>query len=162
MNLKLLAAPVLAAVCLSAPAFSQIIDKTETVTTISVNDDQIKCWLTGGFLHSYVDQGPIKARVSIPLDSGDLEWLPVLKHWDAAVTLDVSECPSAKDIAGTVTEDGKTEVKVKRVLQKVTLPTYSDCALQRLDEKIELTLSSGKVLSSRATHALSSACDNLK
>lgn len=160
MKSKLLATAMAGAMLgLSAPAFAQIIDKTVLNTDIAVSDELVSCREIGSFTGSYVDIGEPRTRISVALDTGELSWLPVLRHSLATLTEDAATCPSLKEIVGEVSPEGRAAVTITRSFQKISNTTYGNCKNRRLDERIELKFSTGKVLTSRATHALGSDCN---
>lgn len=160
MKLKLFATALAGVMLgLSAPAFAQVIDKTVLNTDIAVSDELVSCYAIGSFTGSYINMGEPRTRISVALDSGELSWLPVLRHSLATLTEDGTVCPSLKEIVGEVSPEGRAAVTITRSFKKISNTTYGNCKNSRLDERIELKFSTGKVLTSRATHALGSDCN---
>ncbi len=145
---------------LASPAFGKVIHKT--TLNLNLAKGSIKCEVNEN-LSSYVNMGKLRTIISLPIASnGDLNWLPVMQHDEATlIKADITECPSEKDLLGEVAEDGSIPVSVTHTLQKISNPGYSNCRYERLDEKVEVKLKSGLVLTSRATHSLESNCNGL-
>lgn len=158
MTVKLIAGPVLASLFLATSAFSAVIDKATWNTTLPISEEGIQCSEIGGSLTSYVNMGEPRIRISVALDSGELSWLPILPQLKASLTKDQAVCPSLKDLVGEVDADGRTPVVITRTLETIKRVTYSPCDSKRLDERIEIKLSNGTVLTSRATRALGGDC----